>query len=78
MQLQLDVFYTNVIDTFKVWFEDAEPTPKTELITDVIFKSGAYGSKKSTSSFRCRKTVEIGQCKKSPYSKDFNIDFYTL
>lgn len=46
-KLKLDEFYKNILDTFKVWFEDDEPNPKTEMITNIIFKSGAYGTKKA-------------------------------
>lgn len=36
-------FYNNVISTLEVWFNDAPQTEITDLITHVIFKSGAFG-----------------------------------
>lgn len=46
-KLQLLEFYKNIMNTMNVWFNDDESTDKTDLITDFIFESGAYGSKKS-------------------------------
>ncbi len=37
-------FYKNIIKTIDVWFGGAESDEKTELITDVIFSSGVYGT----------------------------------
>lgn len=48
-QLRLDEFFDNLIKTFAVWFEDAEPTEVTELITDRVFASGSYGTQDSKS-----------------------------
>ncbi len=42
-KLSLWEFYNNLIYTLEVWFGDAEPTPKSDHITDVIMASGAYG-----------------------------------
>ncbi len=45
IKLRLYPFYENILEMLKVWFEDGKPTEKTELITDVIFESGAYGQR---------------------------------
>lgn len=37
-------FYINVIKTLDVWFADGEHNEKSDLITDVIFNSGVYGT----------------------------------
>lgn len=37
-------FYNNVMLTLSVWFEEAKPTEITDLISYVIFKSGAFGN----------------------------------
>lgn len=42
-KLQLDVFYSNIIKTLGVWFEDAECDDVSDFITQVIFSSGVYG-----------------------------------
>ena len=42
-KLMLDQFYENTLYTLATWFEGKEPTPVTEMITSVIFHSGAYG-----------------------------------
>ena len=43
-KLQLFDFYKNIIKTLSVWFEDGECDNTTELITQVIFNSGVYGT----------------------------------
>lgn len=43
-KLYLYEFYCNIQKTLAVWFDDAEMDNKTELITAVIFSSGAYGT----------------------------------
>ncbi len=48
-QLRLDEFFDNLIKTFAVWFEDAEQTEATELITKRVFASGSYGTNVSKS-----------------------------
>lgn len=42
-QLQLQAFYSNVIKTLEVWFEDAECDDVSDFISQVIFSSGVYG-----------------------------------
>lgn len=41
--LHLREFHGYVMQTLDVWFNDEEPTPKTDYITEVIFTSGEYG-----------------------------------
>lgn len=43
-KLQLDVFYKNILDTVDVWFNDGVSSEITDLITEVIFDSGVYGT----------------------------------
>ena len=43
-KLQLYDFYLNIIDTLAVWFKNAEDSPVSDLITDVIFNSGVFGT----------------------------------
>ena len=47
-KLHLYEFYINILETFEVWFDDRDATDKNELITDVIFKSGASGCYESS------------------------------
>lgn len=44
-KLQLRDFYDNVFDTLAVWFENGIANEKTELITEHVFASGAYGTR---------------------------------
>ena len=48
-KLNLFDFFKNVQRALDVWFEDQTPDPTTELITDRIFKSGAFGTEESVS-----------------------------
>ena len=43
-KLKLYEFYVNIMATVDVWFHDAAPSEKTDLITDVIFASGVFGT----------------------------------
>lgn len=43
-KMQLSEFHTNIKKTIAVWFENAEETDITDLITNVIFNSGRYGT----------------------------------
>lgn len=42
-KLELEAFYLHVLETLSVWFDGAEPTEITDMITAVILMSGAYG-----------------------------------
>lgn len=44
-KVYLGEFYANVWETLQVWFEGAEPTEKTDFITNVIFENGVYGTR---------------------------------
>ena len=44
-KVYLGEFYANVWDTLLVWFGGAEPTEKTDFITNVIFENGVYGTR---------------------------------
>ena len=43
-KLDLLIFYHNVVDTERVWFEGADSNQITDKITETIIKSGAYGT----------------------------------
>lgn len=42
-QLQLWVFFGNVRELIKVWFEDGETDERTDFLTDRIFDDGVFG-----------------------------------
>lgn len=44
-KLQLDTFAKNIFKTVNVWFEGEESDEITELITEKVFLSGAYGTR---------------------------------
>ena len=44
-KLSLDTFAKNIFKTVDVWFGDGEADEITELITEKVFSSGAYGKK---------------------------------
>ncbi len=46
-KLSLYEFYCNILKTIDVWFCDGEPNSHTELITEMIINSGAYGTSKN-------------------------------
>lgn len=43
-KMHLSAFHTNIKKTIAVWFENAAETDITDLITNVIFNSGRYGT----------------------------------
>lgn len=43
-KLKLNNFYINIFNTFEVWFNGRQNDDKTDLITQVIFNSGVYGT----------------------------------
>lgn len=45
--LQLHEFYVNIVKTLEVWFEGKEADGVTELITQIIFSSGVYGTREA-------------------------------
>lgn len=47
-KLHLGKFHSHVRDTLQAWFADGEETVETQLITNVIFQSGQYGTKEMT------------------------------
>jgi len=42
-KLDLLEFYQNILRTLECWFADAQPNEKNSFISDVIFRSGAFG-----------------------------------
>lgn len=46
-KMGLRLFYSNVLRTLSVWFEDVPGDAVTALITDTIFNSGAFGTKEA-------------------------------
>ena len=43
-KIKLDVFVDNVLKTAHAWFDDGEWDETVELMTEVIFKSGSFGT----------------------------------
>lgn len=43
-KLQMYDFYCNIFHTLEVWFENGTANEKTDLITEHVFSSGAYGT----------------------------------
>lgn len=60
-KIRLYDFYTNVMDTLKVWFEGKEENDKTRIITEVIFNNGTFGLKESGVLWTAIKDNEIGK-----------------
>lgn len=64
VKLNLCEFYENVNNVLKAWFEDGELDEKSELISTVIIKSGAYGlHERSVASSILRKKADKPQAK---------------
>lgn len=67
-KLQLDVFYKNVMDTLEVWFNNGNSTEQTDLITQIIFNSGVYGTYKAkVLSNAVKSSKNIGTAKKTKF-----------
>ena len=47
-QLQLERFYANTMHMLDVWFGDAEHTEASQLISDHLFASGAFGTRENS------------------------------
>lgn len=54
-------FYKNVARTLEVWFAAQAATEVTDLITDTVFKSGAYGSAQAAEASRAVKMANAGK-----------------
>ena len=67
-ELQLYDFYVNVINTLSVWFDGKKADGKTDLITDVIFNSGVYGTGKT---YILSEAVKISKSTKLVKTKKF-------
>lgn len=60
-KLHLLEFEQNMTRVLAVWFEGAEPDEKTRFITDIIFRSGAWGEKEAhTASAGAKSAAEAG------------------
>ncbi len=46
-ELELLLFYNNIVNTLSVWFDDAKPNDITDLITNTIISYGAFGTKET-------------------------------
>ncbi len=57
VQLRLDAFYENLLNTFATWFDGAEATEVTDLITARVFGSGSYGTQNSKSVINATETI---------------------
>lgn len=59
-KLELWIFYKNICDTLAVWFDGAEPTDLTDLVTAFIFGSGVYGKQKEHLAAALLKKAQTG------------------
>ncbi len=73
-KMGLAQFHQHVLDTIDVWFNGAESTDITDLITNVIFKSGQYGSKEQA---LVNRALQNGQrsATKIKFQKTFGVAF---
>lgn len=66
-EMSLDVFHRNIRETLTTWFEGESATEKTDFITDVIFKSGAFGTREQTALSgavkKAEKNTDISYCR---------------
>jgi len=75
-KLKLDVFYKYTMQTVAVWFDDAEPTEQTSLITKVIFNSGVFGTHETrVLADAVKSTKNVGTAKKAKFKKVMDIIF---
>lgn len=75
-QLRLDIFYANLLQTFSVWFEDAEPNEVTDLITNRVFASGSYGTQNSKSVVNVTEAIRTqGQLRTARWFYLFDLIF---
>ena len=75
-KLQLDVFYKNTMDTLDVWFNNGNATAQTELITQIIFNSGVYGTHEAhILSTAVKSSKTIGTAQKTKIKKVVNTIF---
>ncbi len=70
-KMHLYEFYLNIMKMIDAWFCDGEQTEKTDLITNVIFESGQYGSADMAVINRAIQTGN-GSATKARSSKFFN------
>ncbi len=75
-KLQLDIFYRNVMHTLSVWFEGEIGDARDELITNIIFNSGVYGTYEAHLLSRALKGVKTeGSAKKAYTKRIFQLAF---
>ncbi len=75
-KLKLDEFYKNICNTLNVWFYGLPSDDKTDIITQVIFSSGAYGKLESNILSRTiRNTIYSGNIKADKRIRMFNLLF---
>lgn len=74
--LKLWDFFSNILDTVKVWFGTKEATEKTDFITDYIFSSGAYGTSENQNIGEALKTAQnVGGSKNVMKSRRLSLIF---
>lgn len=72
----LDEFYLHLCETADVWFGDGKETEITELITDTVFASGAFGNHESKYiASAARLTDASGSSKRGRSKRIFNLFF---
>lgn len=75
-KLQLDVFYKNTVHTLSTWFDEEKSDDIAELITNVIFNSGVYGTHEAhILSDAVKKTKNTGSVKITRLKKILKMVF---
>ena len=75
-KMHLEDFHKNVLHTLEVWFSGGESDYKTNLITQMIFSSGEYGTKEmSNINYILRDTATSGSISHSKFNRTWKIMF---
>ena len=75
-KLKLDVFYKNILHTIGTWFDEDVSDDISELITNLIFNSGVYGTYEARILSAAVKTSKnTGNAQKTRLKKIFELIF---
>lgn len=75
-KLKLYDFYVNILHTLEVWFENKPSDDMSDLITEAIFASGAYGTHRSSVlSDAAKRSSETRSVKDAKHSKKMWLIF---
>lgn len=77
--LKLDEFYKNILETMRVWFEDAQESCITKLITNNLFESGVYGNfEQRAIAYAYKKSKQTGSVRRARLSNVLSSAFSPL